>query len=236
MCCASRVDLRRSPTHPATDRGTRRQDPVDLHDTMYPHLAARPRNASREQGSTSSHETTVANPGAIDVSMRPDQDIIADDRGVPRPAADHGVLHHDAAGADADPPVLGGEHGPEQHPGIGSDAHRAARDRRRRNIRAGMDLRDTPAMLDQHPPSLPATGTGGEHPDITPDQRKRGWSGLACSDVCVLVAADCHMRMAVAAARYRARQIEPIKARVATVAAGTETLAPYARTRSIPGH
>ena len=65
--------------------------------------------------------------------MRPDHDIITDDRGVPRPAADHGVLHHDAAGTDADPPVLGAEHGPEQHPGIGLDAHRAAQDRRRRS-------------------------------------------------------------------------------------------------------
>ena len=107
------------------------------------------------------------------MGMRPDQDIVADDHGMPRPAADHGVLHHDAAGTDADPPVLGGEHGPEQHPGIRPDAHRAAQDRRRRHIRARMDPRDTPAMLDLHPPSLPATGTGGEHPDITPDQRQK---------------------------------------------------------------
>jgi hypothetical protein len=57
-------------------------------------------------------------------------------------------------------PVLGGEHGTEQHPGIRSDAHRAADHRGGRNIRAGMDLRDTAAMLDQHVPSLPATGSG----------------------------------------------------------------------------
>ena len=178
-----RKDLRRI-THgnPADrDRRTRRQDRIDLHDAMYPHLAARPRDASREQGSTSSQETTVAHPGAIDVSMRPDQDIITDDRWVPRPAADHGVLHHNAVGTDADPPVLGGEHGPEQHPGIGPDAHRTAQDRRRRDIRAGMDLRDSPAMFDQHPPSLPATGTGGEHPDITPAQRHRRVCSRRCS-------------------------------------------------------
>ena len=108
--------------------------------------------------------------------MRPDQDVIADDRGVPRPAADHGILHHDAAGTDADPPVLGGEHGPKQHPGLGSDAHRAADHCRGRDIRAGMDLRDAAAMLDQHAPSFPAIGADGEHADNTSDQRhERAW-------------------------------------------------------------
>jgi hypothetical protein len=82
------------------------------------------------------------------MGMRADQDIITDDRGVARPATDHCVLHHDASRSDADPPVFGGEHGPEQDAGIGPDAHRPAQDRGRRDIRAGIDLRNTAAMLD----------------------------------------------------------------------------------------
>ena len=39
-------------------------------------------------------------------------------------------------------------------------------------------------MLDQHPPSLPATGTGREHPDITPDQRQK--SEVAMSAVALV--------------------------------------------------
>jgi hypothetical protein len=82
--------------------GGLRQDRVDLHNAMYPHLAACSRDGSGEQRNPGGQETTVADPGALDVGMRPDEDIIADDPGVLRPAADQGVFHHDAAGADAD--------------------------------------------------------------------------------------------------------------------------------------
>jgi len=102
------------------------------------------------------------------MGMRSDQDIVAEDDGVPRPAADHGVLHHDAAGADADLPILGGEHGPEQHAGIRPDAHRAADDRRGRDISTRMDLRDAAAVLNQHAPSLPGPGPLADPPEHPP--------------------------------------------------------------------
>ena len=47
-------------------------------------------------------------------------------------------------------------------------------------------------MLDQHPPSLPATGTGREHPDITPDQRQKGmklrraWCDPSCAILAIM--------------------------------------------------
>ena len=88
------------------------------------------------------------------MGMRADQDIIADHDGVPGPAAEHGVLHHDAPRSNADLPVLSGQHGPEQYAGTGPDTHRPAHDRRRRDIRAGIDLRDKAAMLNQHTSQL----------------------------------------------------------------------------------
>jgi len=81
---------------------------------------------------------------------------------MPGAAADHRVLHHDAPRADADPPVLGGEHGTEQHPGTGPDAHGAADDGGRRDVGGGVDLGDGAAMLNQHGSSLPAADTSGQ--------------------------------------------------------------------------
>jgi hypothetical protein len=68
------------------------------------------------------------------VGVRPDENIVADDRRVPRAAAYHGVLHDDTAGADADLAILGGEHGAEQDAGVWPDADRAADDCRGRDI------------------------------------------------------------------------------------------------------
>jgi hypothetical protein len=156
---AWRADLRRiTDGHPPDrDHGAWRQNGVDLDDAADPHLAACPGDASGEQGHAGGQEAAVADLRAVDMGMRPDQHIVADDDGVPSPAADHRVLHHDAAGADADLPVFGAQHGPEQHASIRPDAHRAADDRRGRDISTWMDLRDTAAMLDQHAPSLPGS-------------------------------------------------------------------------------
>ena len=112
------------------------------------------------------------------MGMRADQDVIADDHGMPGAAADHGVLHHDAPRAQGDLPVLGGEHGTEQHASAGTDAHGAAQHGRRRDIRAGIDFRDRATMFNQHGSSLPVSGTG--------DTRSRaaavGGDGERCED------------------------------------------------------
>jgi hypothetical protein len=93
------------------------------------------------------------------MGMRADEDVIADDHGMPGTAPDHGVLHHDAPRAQGDLPVLGGEHGTEQHAGTGTDADGAAQHGRGRDIGAGIDLRGRATMLNQHGSSLPVSGT-----------------------------------------------------------------------------
>jgi hypothetical protein len=144
------------------DRRPRRQDGVDVHDATDPDLAARPGHRAGKQGRARGQEAAVADPGAVDVGVRADKHVVADDRGVPGAAADHRVLHHDAPRAEADLPVLGGEHGAEQHPGAGPDADGAADDRRRRDVGGGIDFGGGTAMLNQHVPSLPAGGAGGQ--------------------------------------------------------------------------
>jgi hypothetical protein len=65
-------------------------------------------------------------------------------------ATHQGVLHDHAASADLDAPILGGEDRPEQHARLGAHTHIAAENRRRSNVRAGIDHRHVPSMLDEH--------------------------------------------------------------------------------------
>jgi hypothetical protein len=123
---------------------------------MDPDLAARPGHAARKQSRTCGQETAVFDPGAVDVGVRADQDVFADDHGVPGTAPDHGVFHDDAPRSDTHLPVLGSENRAEQHPDPRADTYRAADDRRRRDIGAGIDLRDHATMFKQHTPSVPA--------------------------------------------------------------------------------
>jgi hypothetical protein len=97
------------------------------------------------------------------VGVRTDEHVVADDDGMAGPAADQRVLHDHGAGAHVDLAVLGGQHGTEQDPCVGAEAHRAAEHRRRRDVGARVDLRDVAAMFDQHP-AKPATAPGDVRP------------------------------------------------------------------------
>ena len=123
---------------------------------MDPHLAARAQHAAGEQGRAGGHEAAVTDPRPVEVGVRPDQDVVAHDQGMPGAAAQYGVLHHHAVRADLDPTVLGGERRPEQDPGVRPDPDRAAQDGGGGDIGGGMDVRDRAAVLDQHAPTLPA--------------------------------------------------------------------------------
>jgi hypothetical protein len=92
------------------------------------------------------------------MSVRPDEHIVTDNRGVPR-ARGHGIFHHHSPGTDTHVAVLGGEHGTEQDTGVRPDTRRAAQNRRRRDIGIRVDLRGTTPMFNQH---LPAC-TGRRH-------------------------------------------------------------------------
>jgi hypothetical protein len=146
------------------DRRPRRQDGVDVHDATDPDLAARPGHRAGKQGRARGQEAAVADPGAVDVGVGADQDVIPDEHGMPGAAADHRVLHHDAPRADGDLPVLGGEHGAEEHAGAGAHAHGAAQHGGGRDVRAGINLGNRATMLNQHISSLPASGTGNTCP------------------------------------------------------------------------
>jgi hypothetical protein len=115
---------------------------------MDAHLGPRADGAAGEQRGPGGQEAPVAHPGPVQVRVRSDQHVVADHRRMPGPPADQGVLHHHRAVTDRDLAVFGGEHGPEQDACTRPDAHRPAQDRRRRDISAGIDLRNTAAMLD----------------------------------------------------------------------------------------
>lgn len=78
-----------------------------MHDATDPHLAASPGHGPGEQGRAGGQEAAVADLRAVDMSMRADQDVIADDNGVAGPAADHRVLYHDAPGSQGYLAILG---------------------------------------------------------------------------------------------------------------------------------
>ena len=126
-----------------------------MHDATDPDLAARPGHRAGKQGRARGQEAAVADPGAVDVGVRADQDVIPDEHGMPGAAADHRVLHHDAPRADGDLPVLGGEHGTEQHAGAGAHADGAAQHGGGRDVRAGINLGNRATMLNQHVSRLP---------------------------------------------------------------------------------
>jgi hypothetical protein len=79
LVLARRIDLRRVTNgHPADrDRGAWRQDGVDLDDAVYPNLAALSGDATGEQGRTGGKEAAIADPRAVDMGMRADQNIVA---------------------------------------------------------------------------------------------------------------------------------------------------------------
>jgi hypothetical protein len=68
------------------DRGTRRQSGADLDDAVDAHLAACPSDTAGKQRSTGGQEAAVADTSAVDVRMRPDQNIVTDHRRMPRAA------------------------------------------------------------------------------------------------------------------------------------------------------
>ena len=51
------------------------------------HLTACPRDASGEQRDTGGQEAAVPDPGAVDMSVRPDEYIVTDNRRMPRQRA-----------------------------------------------------------------------------------------------------------------------------------------------------
>ena len=60
---------------------------------------------------------------AVDVRVRADEDVVAEPRRVLLAPAHERVLHHHAALADLDRPVLGGQHRAEQDPRVRPDPH-----------------------------------------------------------------------------------------------------------------
>jgi hypothetical protein len=87
--------------------------------------------------------------------MWPDQHVLADPSRMGSTATHQGVLHDHAASADLDAPILGGEDRSEQHARLGPHTHIAAENRRRSNVRTGIDHRHVPSMLDEHLRHLP---------------------------------------------------------------------------------
>jgi hypothetical protein len=161
-----RENLRRVAHGDPADRHRRPrwQDGVDVHDATDPDLAPRPGHRAGKQGRARRQEAAVADLRAVDVGVGADQDVIPDEHGMPRPAAYDRVLHHDASRADGDLPVLGGQHGTEQHAGAGAHAHGAAQHGGGRDVRARINLGNRATMLNQHISSLPASGTGNTRP------------------------------------------------------------------------
>src|SRR5690606_25499218 len=88
--------------------------------------------------------------GCVDVSVRADQDGVADDGRVPRPAADEGVLHHDHDVADAYLAVLRGEYGAVQDPSPLAQRDGTAYDGGRRDVCGAGHDRPGAAVFDQH--------------------------------------------------------------------------------------
>lgn len=108
-----RVQLSRiADGHPGDGNdGARGKSGVDLNDGVDAHLGALTDDRAGKDGCSRGDERTGTDCASVDVRVRPDHDLVADNRGVTRSPANHRVLQYHDVGADHDRAVLGRQHG-----------------------------------------------------------------------------------------------------------------------------
>ena len=115
-----------------------------------PHLTAVTHVRAGEDGRAGGDEHVALDLGPVHVRVGSHQHVVAEHDGVALAAAQHGVLHHDAALADLDPAALRGQDGAEQDAAVGSDGDVAAHDRGGSHVGRLVHARPLALVLDEH--------------------------------------------------------------------------------------
>jgi hypothetical protein len=139
------------------DDRPRRQSRIGVQHAVDPQFRAGAGDRTGKQPGAGRHEHLVLDGGPVDVRVRADQDRVAEDDRVVRPAPHQRALHDHDLGAGADLAVLRGQDGAVQHARPLTEHDRATQHRRRRDIGRFRNHGSPAAMFEQHCRSLRPT-------------------------------------------------------------------------------
>ena len=127
-----------------------RDDGIDVDHRIELDLRARFDAGAVEHHGAGRDPRAALDHAAGEVSVRANQDVVADAGLLARHAPDDRVLHDHAVAPDLHRATLGGDHGAEQHPAVRADGDITGQHRRRRDVSRLRYLRGLQPVLHEH--------------------------------------------------------------------------------------